>query len=95
MERPLIDKLVKDLKEINFEGAFCLCGYGEPLLHKDLDYIVDSLGSIGGVEIITNGDTLTKDILTNLETNVTIISINIILKYFLLINFFFLKLLVY
>ena len=41
MERPLIDKLVKDLREINFEGAFCLCGYGEPLLHKDLDYIVD------------------------------------------------------
>ncbi len=66
MERPLIDKLVKDLREINFEGAFCLCGYGEPLLHKDLDYIVDSLGSIGGVEIITNGDTLSKDKLINI-----------------------------
>ena len=35
MEDVLIEKLCDDLKKIKFEGAFCLCGYGEPLLHKD------------------------------------------------------------
>ena len=52
----LIDKLVSDLKKINFQGAFCLCGYGEPMLHKEYLEISTKLGSIGGVEIITNGD---------------------------------------
>lgn len=52
----LIEKLVTDLKKINFEGAFCLCGYGEPMLHKNLIEITNKLGELGGVEIITNGD---------------------------------------
>lgn len=56
MTSKLIDKLVNDLKKINFEGAFCLCGYGEPMLHKDYIDITNKLGEIGGVEIITNGD---------------------------------------
>ena len=60
MEITLIKKLVSDLKEINFEGAFCLCGYGEPMLHKEIYEITNILGDVGGVEIITNGDTLTK-----------------------------------
>ena len=51
----LVDKLVRDLK-INFEGSFCLCGYGEPMLHKEHIEITNRLGEIGGVEIITNGD---------------------------------------
>ena len=60
MSKLLIKKLVSDLKEINFEGAFCLCGYGEPLLHKEIIEIINLLGSVGGVEIITNGDPLSK-----------------------------------
>jgi len=60
MESVLIDKLCNDLKEINYEGAFCLCGYGEPLLHKDHLSIINKLGDIGQVEIITNGDTLSE-----------------------------------
>jgi len=60
MENVLIDKLCSDLKEINFEGAFCLCGYGEPLLHKDHISIINKLGKLGQVEIITNGDTLSE-----------------------------------
>ena len=66
MERLLIDKLFEDLKEINFEGAFCLCGYGEPLLYKDWKYLTNKLGELGGIEIVTNGDTLTKKSLTEL-----------------------------
>lgn len=60
MELDLIDKLVSDLKKINFKGAFCLCGYGEPMLHKDLIKIINKLGELGGVEIVTNGDLLNE-----------------------------------
>jgi radical SAM protein with 4Fe4S-binding SPASM domain len=58
MERILIEKLSSDLKKINFDGAFCLCGYGEPLLHKDHIFIINELAKIGQVEIVTNGDTV-------------------------------------
>jgi radical SAM protein with 4Fe4S-binding SPASM domain len=67
MSMVLIDKLIEDLKKINFEGAFCLCGYGEPMLHKDFYEIVDKLGSIGGVEIITNGDLINQKTLLKLH----------------------------
>jgi len=60
MEDVLINKLCSDLKKINFKGAFCLCGYGEPLLHKEHISIINKLGSVGQVEIITNGDTLNE-----------------------------------
>jgi organic radical activating enzyme len=56
MSMNLIKKLTSDLKKINFSVAFCLCGYGEPMLHKELINITNELGSLGRVEIITNGD---------------------------------------
>lgn len=58
MEMVLIEKLTKDLKKINFDGAFCLSGYGEPTLHKNIDDIISTLSPLGAVEVITNGDTL-------------------------------------
>tara|TARA_B100000941_G_scaffold289778_1_gene269947 strand:- start:1071 stop:1949 length:879 start_codon:yes stop_codon:yes gene_type:complete len=66
MEEVLINKLCEDLKKINFKGAFCLCGYGEPLLHKDHVKIINMLSKVGAVEIITNGDTLNKERLIEL-----------------------------
>ena len=66
MTMTLINKLVEDLKKINFEGAFCLCGYGEPMLHKEYIEIINKLGEIGGVEIITNGDLVNKKSLMNI-----------------------------
>jgi radical SAM protein with 4Fe4S-binding SPASM domain len=60
MTMNLIKKLTSDLKKINFSGAFCLCGYGEPMLHKQLINIINELGSLGGVEIITNGDLINQ-----------------------------------
>ena len=57
----LIDKLVKELKEINYQGSVVLCGYGEPMLHKDIYEIVRKLAEVSFVEIVTNGDTLTKE----------------------------------
>ena len=58
MNRNIIDKIHDQLKEINFDGTISLCGYGEPMLHKDIAYIVKKLSSISTVEIITNGDVL-------------------------------------
>ena len=60
MTMKLIDKLVSDLKNINYQGAFCLCGYGEPMLHKKYIDIINKLGLLGGVEIVTNGDLVNK-----------------------------------
>lgn len=60
MERVLVDKLYKDLNDIGFNGAFSICGYGEPLLYKDLEYLTNKLGQLGQIEIVTNGDPLNE-----------------------------------
>ena len=52
MSRKLIDKLHDDLKRINYRGAIALAGYGEPMLHKDINYIVEKLSNVAPVEII-------------------------------------------
>ena len=58
MNRAIIDKIHDQLIEIEFNGTISLCGYGEPLLHKDINYIVRKLSHVSNVEIITNGDVL-------------------------------------
>jgi len=58
MSLPLIDKLCKELAEINYKGSVVLCGYGEPMLHKDINIISKKLSKVAFVEIVTNGDTL-------------------------------------
>lgn len=66
MSRKLIDKLYSDLKRIKYNGSIAICGYGEPLLHKDLEYITEKLSKVSNVEIVTNGDVLTPKILRKL-----------------------------
>ncbi len=66
MSRSLIDKLYKDLKKIGYKGSIALCGYGEPLLHKDIEYITKKLSKVSNVEIVTNGDPLNSKILKKL-----------------------------
>ena len=66
MSRDLIDKLHKDLKKINYNGSIALCGYGEPLLHKDIEYIAQKLSKVANVEIVTNGDVLSSGMLKKL-----------------------------
>lgn len=61
-----IDKLVNELKEIGYAGSICLCGYGEPLLHKDINYIVKKLSEVSSVEIVTNGDPLSVKMISQL-----------------------------
>ena len=61
MNMGLIEKLTKELKEINYKGSVVLCGYGEPLLHKEIYNISKKLAEAAFAEIVTNGDPLTKD----------------------------------
>ena len=58
MEKPLIKKLCRDLKRIKYKGSVVLCGYGEPMLHKDVFNMCDQLSKVSFVEVVTNGDTL-------------------------------------
>ena len=67
MSRSLIDKICRELKEIEYNGSICLCGYGEPLLHKDINYIVQELSKVALVEIVTNGDPLSAKMMFELH----------------------------
>ena len=60
MNRKIIDEIHDQLLEIHYNGTISLCGYGEPLLHKDINYIVKKLSNVSKVEIVTNGDVLSS-----------------------------------
>lgn len=66
MSRTIINKIHDDLISMNYNGTISLCGYGEPLLHKDISYIVKKLSEVSNVEIITNGDVLSSKSLQEL-----------------------------
>ena len=66
MTRKIIDEIHDQLSDINFEGTISLCGYGEPLLHNDISYIVKKLSNVSKVEVITNGDVLSPQRLQEL-----------------------------
>ena len=69
MTRKIIDEIHDQLLEIHFEGTISLCGYGEPLLHNDISYIVKKLSNVSKVEVITNGDVLSAKRLQELYLN--------------------------
>ena len=60
MTRKIVDEIHDQLLEIHYSGTISLCGYGEPLLHKDINYIVKKLSNVSKVEVITNGDVLSS-----------------------------------
>tara|TARA_Y100000816_G_C26091808_1_gene577120 strand:- start:1223 stop:2140 length:918 start_codon:yes stop_codon:yes gene_type:complete len=71
MNMTLINKLSEDLKKIKYKGSVTLCGYGEPMLHKDIYQICRRLAEVSFVEVVTNGDTLkSKSILNLYNSNV-------------------------
>ena len=69
MQLSLIDKLCNELREIEYKGSVVLCGYGEPLLHKDINIISKKLSEVAFVEIVTNGDPLTSKKIRELYAN--------------------------
>ena len=58
MSTILASKISIELKEIGYNGSVTLCGYGEPMLHKEIYSIIKILAESSFVEIVTNGDTL-------------------------------------
>ena len=69
MQMNLIDKLANELREINYKGSVVLCGYGEPMLHKDINLICKKLSEVSYVEVVTNGDTLKPKQIKELYVN--------------------------
>ena len=63
----------------NYTGIITLCGFGEPTMYKQLADAVKILSKIGvGIELVTNGEILTKKKLDNLFTQgLTYISISV------------------
>ena len=69
MQMGLIDKLTEELKEIKYKGSVTLCGYGEPMLHKDINLICKKLSEAAFVEVVTNGDPLNAKKINELYVN--------------------------
>lgn len=69
MQMNLIHKLTEELKEIKYKGSVTLCGYGEPLLHKDINLICKKLSEASFVEVVTNGDPLSAKKINELYIN--------------------------
>jgi radical SAM protein with 4Fe4S-binding SPASM domain len=63
MEDELFEKIIAELKELNFHGEIGLSNYGEPLLDKRLGKFVKRIKKELGSPIVisTNGDFLTKE----------------------------------
>ncbi len=69
MQMSLINKLTEELKSIKYKGSVTLCGYGEPLLHKNINLICKKLSEASFVEVVTNGDTLKPKQINELYLN--------------------------
>jgi radical SAM protein with 4Fe4S-binding SPASM domain len=61
MKNETIEKLSKELREIDYKGTVVFAGYGEPLLDKNIFKKISLLSDICNVEITTNGDPLNKN----------------------------------
>lgn len=62
----LCKKINKELRELNYKGGLVLSGYGEPTLHPELMKMVRILGDDVHLEMVTNGDKLTAEIVREL-----------------------------
>lgn len=66
-----IEKLCNDLNNINFNNRIGFAGFGEPLLHPDIfsciKMVKDIIPNINFLEIVTNGDRLTGDVIKKLH----------------------------
>ena len=62
----LCKKINNELKDLNYKGGLVLSGYGEPMLHPELIKMVKILGDEVHLEMVTNGDKLTTQIIQEL-----------------------------
>jgi cyclic pyranopterin phosphate synthase len=58
----LFSSIAEQLKEKNYTGSIVLCGYGEPTMYKPLREAITMLATTDAkIELITNGELLTKE----------------------------------
>lgn len=65
----LCKKINNELRELNYKGGLVLSGYGEPTLHPELLKMVKILGNGVHLEMVTNGDKLTVEMVQKLYEN--------------------------
>jgi radical SAM protein with 4Fe4S-binding SPASM domain len=74
----LCRKIADELRTYDFHGSVIFCGYGEPLLHKNIVDLIGVFGKSVHIEMVTNGDKLTVPLLKELYSaglNVAVISL--------------------
>ena len=63
----MIRRIADELKLIDYKGGVVFCGYGEPLLHPELINLCRAFDPKTRLEIVTNGDRLTSEMVRNLQ----------------------------
>ena len=69
MQMVLIEKLTRELKEIEFKGSVTFVPDMEAMLHKGDLYNFKKLSEAAFVEVVTNGDTLNPKKIKDLYNN--------------------------
>jgi len=78
MSSGLIEKIAKDITDIEFKGTIQLAGFGEPLFAPTLMEAIKKFSSICRVEIVTNGDLLTtKTISQMIDIGISFIAVSV------------------
>jgi radical SAM protein with 4Fe4S-binding SPASM domain len=65
----LCQKIHDELISINYKGGVVLSGYGEPMLHPELLKMIKILGDGIQLEIVTNGDNLSPELVKEAYKN--------------------------
>ena len=81
----LFEVLAGQLVEKNYRGSIVLCGFGEPVMYKQLVPAVKILATTNAnIELITNGELLTPDKVTDLfSAGLDVINISVYEESFL------------
>ena len=70
MSEETIALVASQLQKSNYKNRVLICGFGEPLLWKNLDYGIrilrEKLPNNQNIHMVTNGDRLTEDMVLNL-----------------------------
>jgi radical SAM protein with 4Fe4S-binding SPASM domain len=54
----LYQKMAAELSDLKYQGTIMLAGYGEPMLHPNLNELISTFSAVCNTEITTNGDLL-------------------------------------